>query len=263
MDGRVSEDSSLDVWKRIASWWDAQIGEGNAFQKQLIMPATDRLLNLKCGERVIDACCGNGNYARRMVDKFGVNVFAFDGAPDFIALSKSRAARDIDYATLDATNQEQLEAALGDSQFDAAVCSMALMDLPTLSPLLRAIHRALKTPGGRFVFSVPHPCFNSPHTHLAGELGEVDGQPRQTFDLRITDYLDASPTRSSGLLNQPEPHAFFHRPLTALLGECFAAGFTIDAVDEPAFPAGAPARSAFSWAKRPGIPPVLIVRLRR
>ena len=43
-----------DVWNRNADWWDEQTGEGNKFQRVLIGPATERLLALRPGERVLD-----------------------------------------------------------------------------------------------------------------------------------------------------------------------------------------------------------------
>ena len=67
---------------------------------------------------------------------------------------------------------------------------------------------------------------------------------------------------SCGIINQPEPHYLFHRPMHVLLGSCFAAGFVVDGMEEPAFPPGMNAKSAFSWAKRPQIPPAMVVRVR-
>ena len=57
----------------------------------------------------------------------------------------------------------------------------------------------------------------------------------------------------------PEPHPMFHRPLSGLLRACFAAGFVVDAFEEPAF-AFDKSANAFSHAKRPEIPPALVVR---
>ncbi len=49
---------------------------------------------------------------------------------------------------------------LGERRFDAAVCTMALMDMAAIEPLFTALAKLLKA-GGRFVFSVLYPCFNS------------------------------------------------------------------------------------------------------
>ncbi|HAC20219.1 MAG TPA: class I SAM-dependent methyltransferase, partial [Dehalococcoidia bacterium] len=43
------------------------------------------------------------------------------------------------------------------------MCNNALMDMPTIQPLADSLCRRLK-PNGRFVFSVPHPCFNAVST---------------------------------------------------------------------------------------------------
>src|SRR3954469_11569257 len=132
------DQSSLGVWQRIAAWWDLAIGEGNDFQRELIMPATDRLLAIRGGEIVLDACCGNGNYARRMA-RAGATVVAFDGAVAFVEAARARTSSDgghVEYPAIDATNESAM-LALGSGRFDAAVCSMAMMDLPTLDPLLR------------------------------------------------------------------------------------------------------------------------------
>ena len=125
-------DEFLEIWRRIAPWWDEVIGEGNDFQRELIMPATDRLLAVHRGERVLDACCGNGNYSRRL-GRAGAKVVAFDGAEGFVIAARKRTTKEdgsIAYHTIDATDEVALRV-LGDGRFDAAVCSMAIMDLPT------------------------------------------------------------------------------------------------------------------------------------
>jgi len=251
-----------EIWERIAGWWDTAIGEGNDFQLELIMPATDRLLGLRPGEVVLDIACGNGNYARRL-GRSGAQVVAFDCAETFIrqAISRTKAQDgQIEYLVMDATDQNALRT-LGSGRFDAAICSMALMDLPTVAPLLAALRQLLK-PCGRFVFSVPHPCFSSCQSRMTAELAQVDGQLSQNFGVHVTDYLRPTATLSSGIINQPEPHYLFHRPVSLLLGECFKAGFVMDAMEEPAFPPDKSAKSAFSWAKRPQIPPAMVVRMR-
>src|SRR5829696_5874880 len=155
----VTVTETRDVWDRIAGWWDAALGEGNEFQERLIMPATDRLLSPSRGQMILDVACGNGNYARRLA-RAGANVVAVDFSEQFVALARGRSeGLPIDCRVCDATDEAAL-LALGERRFDSAVCSMAMMDMPTIDPLLRAVRTLLK-PAGRFVFSLPHPCFNS------------------------------------------------------------------------------------------------------
>lgn len=257
-------DNPTDIWNRIAPWWAEQIGEGNDFQLKLIMPATDRLLDLKPGMRVLDVACGNGNYARRL-GRAGCSVLAIDAAENFLLDAARRTSADdgdITYRCCDATDEVSLQLLAEPASFDAAVCSMAVMDFPTIDPLLRALQVLLK-PGGRFVFSISHPCFNSNGSRMTAELINEAGRTEQIFGVHITRYLQETTDLSSGILNQPEPHYSYHRPLQTLLASCFAAGFVVDGFEEPAFPPGTGAKSAFAWAKRSDIPPAVVIRLRR
>lgn len=259
---REPEDA-LAVWERIAGFWDNHLGEGNDFQQVLIMPTTDRLLKIQPGELVLDACCGNGNYARRLAQR-GAKVVAFDGSASFIERARARETPDsiVDYQVLDATDEKRMLATLGNHpRFDAAVSSMALMDLPEIEPLLRVVRIILK-PSGRFVFSISHPAFNSIETTLTADLIQPGGKPKQVFGVKTTRYATPAAYLSYGILHQPEPHWMFHRPLGVLLGACFKAGFVVDALEEPSFEMDAKAANAFSWAKRPEIPPAIVVRLR-
>jgi SAM-dependent methyltransferase len=251
-------DDTCAVWNRLARYWDESIKEGNAFQRRLIMPTTDALLGDVAGRQVLDACCGNGNYARHLAGR-GAVVTAFDGAAAFIDAARARtpAAAAVTYLTLDATDAVAL-AVLGEKAFDAAVCSMALMDLPTIAPLLAAVARALR-PGGALVFSVCHPAFNSPRSTATAEMFNDAGRMRQRFGVTTGHYLTPYTDLSEGILHQPEPHPMFHRPINLLLRECFAAGFVVDGFEEPAF-AFEKSAGPFSHAKRPEIPPALVIR---
>jgi hypothetical protein len=52
-------------------------------------------------------------------------------------------------------------------EFDAAVSNTALMDIASITPLLRAVRRSLKA-GSRLVFSFPRPGFNTNGTTAGG-----------------------------------------------------------------------------------------------
>jgi 2-polyprenyl-3-methyl-5-hydroxy-6-metoxy-1,4-benzoquinol methylase len=80
-----------EVWDRLADWWDGRIGDGNEFQDYLIEPATERLLALKPGERVIDIGCGAGRFTRRMA-ALGVTIVAIDHAEKFLDRARERTS---------------------------------------------------------------------------------------------------------------------------------------------------------------------------
>jgi 2-polyprenyl-3-methyl-5-hydroxy-6-metoxy-1,4-benzoquinol methylase len=252
---------TVPVWDNIAEWWDDKIGDGNSFQDYLIEPATERLLELKPGERVLDIACGAGRFARRMATH-GVTILAVDHSEKFIKRAKKRTtdnADKIEYRLVDATDKAAL-LALGEKQFDAAVCTMALMDMSSIEPMISTLPKLLKT-GGRFVFSVPHPAFNSGTARLTAEEIYQDGELVTISGIKITDYAQAFAYMGIGIKGQSEPQHYFHRPVSMLFNTCFKYGFVLDGMEEPTLPEDLEKKteSPFNWVR---IPPILVARMR-
>jgi 2-polyprenyl-3-methyl-5-hydroxy-6-metoxy-1,4-benzoquinol methylase len=247
------------IWNHNARWWDERMGEGNDWHTRLIAPAVKGLLGLRAGERVADLACGNGLLAREMAQSGG-RVVACDFSAEFLECARARSAAGgeaIEYRMMDLADREQV-ATLGAAQFDAAVCNMAIMDMASIGPLLDGVARALR-PGGRFVFSILHPCFNTTGTRLIAERDDVSGVQ---YAVRVDRYLGLEPEAGIGIHGQPLPHYYFHRPLSVLLAACFAAGFVVDGWEEPApGTMEAPGRP-LNWDNFTEIPPILAVRLR-
>ena len=251
-----------DIWNQNAPFWDEYMGEGNSFQRLLVGPASERLLNLQPDELVLEIACGNGNFARRMA-QLGARVVATDFSEQFIERAKTRSteyADRLEYHVVDATNIEQL-LALGQHHFDAIVCNMGIMDMSTIDPLMTAISKLLKPDVGRFVFSVMHPCFNN-YSTLMLEEEDHDGQIVETYAVKVSTYLHMKPQKGLGISGQPVPHYYFHRPLHVLLGTAFYAGLIMDGLEEPAFDASSKSKRTLSWANFREIPPVLTVRMK-
>jgi ubiquinone/menaquinone biosynthesis C-methylase UbiE len=251
------------IWDRKAALWDARMGDGNLFQRVLLSPAIERLLEVRPGQRILEVACGNGALARRLAD-LGARVVATDFSQAFLDLARARSAdhaESIEYALVDATDERAL-LALGEGEFDAVVANMALMDMVTIDPLLRAVTRLL-VPGGRFVFSVLHPAFNiAGATTLGLEQEDRAGTIVETYYVRVSNYLHVSPMLGAGMPGEREPHYYFHRSLGELLGACFAAGLVLDGLEEPAFSPEDRAERALTWASYTDIPAVLVARLR-
>jgi SAM-dependent methyltransferase len=251
-----------EIWEQNAGFWDDYMAEGNDFQRLLIGPATERLLELQPGEQVLDIACGNGNFARRMAE-LGARVVAFDFSETFVARAQARTtehADRIEYCVLDATNREQL-LALGRQRFDAAVCTMALMDMAEIDPLLEALPHLLN-PSGRFVFSVSHPCFNVLGTSKIIEEEDREGEIITRYSIKVSAYITARMGKGLGVIGQPRPHYYFDRPLSLLFNSCFQAGFVLDGLEEPVFEGQVEGQRPFSWSNFKEIPPVLVARLR-
>lgn len=130
-----ANETSRRIWDTNAAFWNRQMGEGNDFVNYLIWPATERLLELKAGEEVLDIACGNG-FASRKLSGMRAKVTAFDFSGAMIEAAKSvqsEANQKIDYRQLDATDSSAL-LELGTGRFNAALCCMALFDLADTSP---------------------------------------------------------------------------------------------------------------------------------
>ena len=256
--------ATRDIWNTNAAFWDERSGnDGLTMQRTLIAPITERLLDLKRDERVLDVACGNGAFARRMA-ALGARVVACDFAETFIERARARTSENADrivYQVVNATDEAAL-LALGAQTFDAAVCTMGLMDMPEIAPLMSALSQLLK-PHARFVFSIMHPCFNSTAgMKMVVEEEDRDGELVVVYALKISQYATPTTHQGLGIIGQPTPQYYFHRPLNTLFNECFRAGFVLDALEEPTFDAAAKPNRPFSWENYHEIPPVLIARLR-
>jgi 2-polyprenyl-3-methyl-5-hydroxy-6-metoxy-1,4-benzoquinol methylase len=249
------------AWDTNAKFWDQRMAEGNAFFKTLLWPAVERLLRPVPGDRLLDVACGNGLTSRRLAHA-GARVIAFDFSAPMIDLAKKRSDTDIDYRILDGTNSEAL-LNLGAEAFDGALCNMALMDMADINPLMHALVTLLR-PNGRFVFSALHPCFNNPATVQMGELEDREGDFVTTYSVKISRYLTPYTQVGLAMREQPIPHPYFHRPLSALLAPAFEAGLVLDAMEERAFPAeDMDDGPALSWGRFSEIPAAIVARLRR
>ena len=258
---------TVEIWDRNADFWDERMGEGNEFHKFLIEPTQLGLLSLGVGERVLDIACGNGQFARKMAS-LGCDVVAVDAAPRMIENARRRTPADAEYAerlrfdVVDASDEAKM-LALGESGFDAMVCTMALMDIASIEPIARAVRQLLKA-DGRFVFSVMHPCFNSTEGfRQTMEQEDREGEIVERWSVSITRYIESHRHKGLAIRGQPLAQNYFHRPMSALLGVFFKAGFVVDALEEPVFPEDTPERNRFGWLMFKDIPPVLSVRLRR
>jgi len=248
-----------DIWDTNADFWHEHMGEGNEFHRVLIAPAQERLLSVRASDVVLDVGCGNGQFARRLA-ALGAHIIAVDVSPRMIEKAKAHATERIEYRVLDATDGAKL-LSLGEQRFDAAVCTMTLMDMASIEPLLSALRSLLK-PTAPFVFSVCHPCFNSPRTTLVAEETTEAGVPRTRYSVSVSDYLQPQATKGVAMAEQPASQYYFDRPLSVLFNACFNAGFVLDGLEEPRFDTsksdGRP-----SWRNMIDIPPILVARLRR
>ena len=252
-----------EAWDRNAAFWNERMGEGNDFFNILLWPAVERLLQPRPRERLLDVACGNGLTSRRLAAA-KARVTAFDISSAMVTIAAGHPDKlNIDYRVLDATDRDAL-LGLGTAVFDGALCNMAVMDMADVEPLMIAMAVLLK-PGGRFVFSSLHPCFNNPATVQMGELEDRNGAIVTTYSVKIARYKTPFTQVGLAMQDQPVPHPYFHRPLSSLLAPALAAGLVLDGIEEQAFPPdNSGGTTPLSWNGRfSEIPAALIIRLRR
>ena len=252
-------DESRKRWEENAQYWDERMGEhSNRFHREIIRPATEKLLALSPGERVLDIACGNGNFSRRMAE-MGVTVTAFDYSARLVERARERCSEYLDkisFKVVDATKFEDV-ICLGEAgSFDKAAANMALMDISDIEPLLGALHTLLK-PGGIFVFSVNHPCFQTRRKRSIVETEDIGIRLDTRHGILLFEYITPSTYEGLALSKQPVPQFYYHRPLSQLFSMCFKAGFVLDGLEEPVF------EDEAGKSELAEIPPALIVRLRK
>ncbi len=225
------------IWNTNAAFWDSRMGEGNDFHKILIEPNQLDLLDIKKGDYILDIACGNGQFARKMTET-GARVIAIDFCDELIKIAQSKPLADkIEYKVIDVTDAKDL-GKLKKHKFDSIVCTMALMDIEKIEPLIRFLPKILKD-NGKFVFSILHPSFNSGDITLMHEHSDVPGKPHHSYFVKVRNYLVSRKYKGIAMRGQPKLQYYFHRPLSEILNLCFNNGFYMNGLREPSFGSGA------------------------
>jgi len=90
-----------------------------------------------------------------------------------------------------------------------------------------------------------------------------DGRHTRLAGVKVSSYLRPFTRKAEGILGQPRPQYYFHRPLQALFDLGFRAGFVMDGLEEPGLGGEPPPRAGLSWPHMPDIPPIMVARLRK
>ncbi len=251
---------ALGIWDRIAGFWDSYMGdEGNDFHNQLVQPAADHLVQPGPGQRILELGCGAGLYARRLAQA-GASVVATDGSAAFLDIARQRnQGNKVEFAELDVASAAHWSAfrQLYD-QFDVAVANMMLMDVSCISALFRNVYAVLR-PGGIWVMTLMHPCFNSADITFVAEQKEAV----RRYALQVDGYMAVAPYKGRGIAQQPEAHIYFHRPLHAICNALFKCEFVVDGLEERAFAPNPHQSDRMGFGAMSQIPPLMAIRARK
>ena len=139
-----------------------------------------RILDRVGPGRALDAACGTGRHARRLLHQ-GNAVIAVDAAPAMLDQARAK----VPGADVRAGDLTSLP--LDDDSVDLAVCALALTHLAELGPAIRELARVVR-PGGRIVLSDVHPVFVS----LGSQAYAVDDQQSRRRFIRNHVHLHSA-----------------------------------------------------------------------
>lgn len=175
--------------------------------------AIERLVGSVSGRTVLDLSCGEGRLSRWLA-VHGAYVTGVDSSVEVIEIAREREANEphgISYLVSDAADLYMVD----DSTFDDVICHLSLDHFENLSAVIAEVARIIRL-GGRFIFSVEHPCFDS---RIAASLqGSADGLQPDYFAEGMRPGL-------CGLVH--------HRTLAAYINAVAARGFTVRRIVEP------------------------------
>ncbi|MBE0512811.1 class I SAM-dependent methyltransferase [Candidatus Bathyarchaeota archaeon] len=146
-------------WNDAAESWVDFVRKGKDYYRdELNNPATFKLIGDVRGRIVLDLACGEG-YNTRILARKGAKVTGVDFSEKLIELARRQEAKEklgIQYRVLNAADLKKFSS----NHFHLVTCFMSLQDIEDYEKAISEVTRVLRN-RGRFVFSIPHPCFET------------------------------------------------------------------------------------------------------
>jgi ubiquinone/menaquinone biosynthesis C-methylase UbiE len=177
------------------------------------------------GRSLCDLGCGDGHLANYFSEA-GATVLGLDISEALLLIASKQFPK-----TAFKQEDAQKLSSIADSRFDILVSNFALMDIPDLQAVYQSVYRVLKR-GGRFIFTITHPCFQSPHSETLHEEGKFLGRA-------IRQYQQEGSWKSSNSQGIRGRVGAYHRQLSTYLNGLIQTGFSLVHFAEPLLPAAA------------------------
>jgi 2-polyprenyl-3-methyl-5-hydroxy-6-metoxy-1,4-benzoquinol methylase len=199
------------------------------------------------GRRVLDLACGHGRISRELARRGGqvVGVDISDVLMDRAQAAETEEPLGIKYLKGDVTSGRTLVGEM----FDMVTCNHGLADIDDLEGALATIARVLRS-GGRFVFSILHPCFPGWDESAPSSWPRAGGYYAEGW------WLAQNP----GIRGKVGSN---HRTLSTYLNAVLSHRMTVEAVAEPTPGPHLRARQAEAQPGAGPLPMFLVVRSRR
>jgi len=228
-------DDLMREWDQVAESFSTFVREGKDYYRDEVNnPAAFMLIGDVEGKLVLDLACGEG-YNTRILAKKGAVVVGVDFSARMLEFAREKEMEEglgITYHNSDVTAMMDIRS----EYFDLATCFMALQDIENCEAAMSEVARVLKE-NGRFIFSIPHPCFIDHITkegkRITGWLQE-DGAEEQC--LVIKDYFGIGEYEVQWDMNgiaRPFKTTAFHRTLTDYFHALHANKLLVSGLVEP------------------------------
>ncbi len=207
-----SEESSLSdgaylgrEWNDATESWVDFVRSGKDYYRDgLNNPAAFEFIGDVAGLAVLDLACGEG-YNARILARKSAKVTGIDLSEKMIEFAKQEEEKDklgIRFEVMNAADMHRLS----NNHFDLVTCFMSLQDVRDFEKAIAEAARVLKY-GGRFVFSIPHPCTEMIRLH---EPEERKIRAIEKYFRRMEYTIEWNMER----LTKPFRTTSFHRTLT-------------------------------------------------
>lgn len=206
---------------------DRNLADQNGLWHVLLSRFQEILGDRLQGARVCDIACGEG-YLSRFLGPLGPQeVIGIDLSAALIDVANQRSnGPNLSYRVDDAQHLRTFS----DGSVDIAVSQLAIMDIPDHRAMFQSVRRVLR-PAGIFVFSLLHPCFETPF-HAPQEEPFLVNESGSPIAYVVRRYASEGFWQSGGTGVRGHMGAY-HRKLSTLLNDLLMTGFLMEKLDEP------------------------------
>jgi 2-polyprenyl-3-methyl-5-hydroxy-6-metoxy-1,4-benzoquinol methylase len=221
--------AARDAWDAGADAWLHFVQSGADYYRTYVHgPALLDACTVQRGEDVLDLGCGEGFFTRALAQRGG-RVVGLELSSKMLANAHVEEARQplgIRYQNGSAT---ELEAQFAPGTFDLVASCMAIQDMSDPAACIAGCAHVLR-PDGRLVFSVPHPCTDTPFREWERDAA------RRKIALKVDRYFETGPTECPWNMPRLTYHwttPCWRRTLEEWAAMIVTAGFLIEGILEP------------------------------
>lgn len=210
-------ETTRNLYNDTASKWirEEPISLSDFTARPFILQLCEPIASLK----ILDLGCGEGYCSRELRRRKAAQVWGVDLSEGMIAAARYQEQKDslgINYQVGCATELQQFD----DGTFDLVIAVFLFNYLTNeqTQQCMKEVSRVL-SPGGRFIFSVPHPCF--PYMRSAAYPFYFQVEKKAYFSQRNQQFPGRIWKRDGSWLNVQLVHKTFEDYFTALNGAGF------------------------------------------